>query len=458
MNRRFHELLSQKEFDLFSWIVCNIAKKFTDIIGVLAVGSLVQPIKIPDDFFVPRYNTARGLAYEQIRNPSRRRLAICEETDLDIWICTKDTPDSLLAQEKVELGATALLSELASGTLKWGSTHWNNKKQVVLGPYYKNPNFYSANFIANNGGGQPWMARKFKTLLEAYIMERLPSFVEKVNRHFSKKIPGNFFEIRAFPESLFHLRPDDTMMPNMQEDRMPFPRVANDQWISTEHSSIVLYASDSATVYPFRNEGRILGSRIADYLAIDDTINAGIAYGSIVIKPDAIRKKQTDIIMSKICNGIANFNGHIVARKTLKKATDIEIEAMYPLLQGRELQEAKDCLVGGKMIILIIESNLTAPELFKQINKIKGSRLIDRSYERLMEGRIIGGSIRDLLPIPGEENLYKAIVPTILAKKANPALRFSDEKYKYYAQNLVHSPDNEFELQKLFQLAGFSLR
>lgn len=59
------------------------------------------------------------------------------------------------------------------------------------------------------------------------------------------------------------------------------------------------------------------------------------------------------------------------------------------------------------------------------------------------------------MPVPGEERLYKAIVPTILAKKANQNIRFSDEEYKYYAQNLVHSPDNEIELKELFRLTGF---
>jgi hypothetical protein len=456
MTRRIHELLNAEEYSLFLQAIQERVKSFPDAIGVLGVGSLMHSSEIPDDFFTPRYNTARGLAYERIRNPGRRRLTIREESDLDIWICTKDTDTSSSAQENVELGAVALLGELVSGTLEWGSVHWHNKKLSVLGRYYKNPEFYSNDFVIANGGSEPWMANRFKASLEAYVIEHMPDFVNRVNQRFSKKIPGDFFEIRAFPESLFHLRPDDTLMPNMQEDRMPFPRVANDQWISPEHSSLVLYASDSVTIYPFRETGRVLGSRIADYLAVEDATNAGKAYGSLVIKPDAIRKKQLDILMSKIYNGITGFGGRIVARKTLRTVTDSDVEVMYPLLKGRELREAKDNLVGGEMIILIIESDLPAPELFRRISNIKGPRLIDRSYERLMEGRILDGSLRDLLPIPGEEDFYRAILSTILAKKANSAIRFSDEDYKYYAQNLVHSPDNEIELQGLFQLAGFS--
>lgn len=456
MNRRLHDLLSPEEYKLFLQAVHNTVKNFPDIIGVLAVGSLVQSLEIPDDFYIPRYNTARGLAYEQIRNPGRRRLGIHEGSDLDIWICVKDTDVSCSAQERVEIGGVALLSELVSGTLEWGSFHWHNKKQAILGQYYKNPEFYSRDFTIANGNDEPWIAREFKKQLEANVIEHMSGFVEKVNMGFSKKIPGSFFETRAFPESLFHLRIDGTMMPNMQVDRAPFPRIFNDQLISPDHASLILYASDSATIYPFKKDGRVLGSRIADYLAIDDAMNKGKTYGSLVIKPDAIRKNQLDIIMTKILSGIANFAGRIVAQKQLKVVSEIEVEKMYPLLKGRDLQEAKDYLVGGEMIILIIESDLPAPELFRSISKIKGPRLIDRSYERLMEGRILNGSLRDLLPIPGEEDLYRAIIPMILAKKADASVRFSDEEYKYYAQNLVHSPDNEFELQELFQLAGFS--
>jgi hypothetical protein len=456
MGIRLREFLTQKEFVLFLQAVHDAAKNFPDIIGILAVGSLVHSPTIPDNFFTPQYNTTRGLAYERIRNPSRRRLAIRERTDLDIWICTKDTSDSCSAQERVELGAIALLSELTSGTLEWGSMHWHNKKLAILGQYYKNPEFYSKNFVITNGDNEPWMANQFKALLESHVIERIPGFVEKVNQHFVKKIPGKFLEIRAFPESLFHLRPDDTVMPNMQEDRMAFPRIANEQWISPKHSSLILYASDDVKIYPFKSNGRILGSRIANYLAVKDTVNNGKSYGSLVIKPDAIRKKQLDIIMTKICNGIASFNGRIVAQKTLSAVTDTDLDVIYPLLKGRELLEVRDYLIGSEMIILIIESDLPASQLFKQVSNMKGPRLVDRSYERLMEGRILNGSLRDLLPIPGEECLYKAILPKILAKKADPTIRFSDEEYKYYAQNLVHSPDNEIELEGLFQLVGFS--
>lgn len=455
MNNRIFGLLDQNECALLVQAIHETVIEYSDIVGVLAVGTLVQA-GIPDGFFIPKHNTARGRAYERIRNPGRRRLAAREESDLDLWICVRDTDMSIAAQESVELGAVALLSELASGTISWGSVHWRNKKAAVFGPYYKNKELYPQSFVTANGDDQPWLARGFKAALEARVIERIPGMIDKVDRHFRKKIPGEFLEIRAFPESLFHLRPDDTVMPNMQEDRMPFPRVADDQWIGPAHSSVIMYKSDAVSIYPFKLNGRILGSRIVEYLQMDDSTVVGKSYGGLVIKPDAIRKQQKDLILAKIYAALAGFNGRIVAQKQLLAISETDVEAMYPLLRGRELHEVKEYLVGGEVVILIIEANIPTFDLFRQINKIKGQRLIDRSYERLMEGRILDGNIRDLLPIPGEEEEYKAILPTILSKKADPAVRFSDEEYRFYAQNLIHSPDNEIELQGLLKLAEFS--
>lgn len=455
MRNRLAALVGSNEYECLVQAIHDTALEYPDIIGVLAVGTLVQN-ETPDGFFIPKYNTPRGRAYERIRNPGRRRLAVREESDLDLWICVRDTETSAAAQEQVELGALALLSELVSGTISWGSVHWRNKKAAIFGPYYKVRELYPQDFVIANGDEQPWLAQGFKKSLEARVAERIPGVMDKVNENFRKKIPGEFLEIRAFPESLFHLRPDDTMMPNMREDRMPFPRIADEQWIGPGHSSMVMYGSDTVSIYPFKPSGRVLGSSIAMYLQIDDSVSVGKSYGGLVIKPDAIRKQQKDLILAKIYASLAGFNGRIVAQKRLAAVSEAHVETMYPLLRGRELREVKEYLIGGELVILIIEADVGAFDLFRQISTIKGPRLVDRSYERLMEGRILNGSIRDLLPVPGEEDAYRAILSTILAKKADPSIRFSDEEYRFYAQNLVHSPDNEIELQGLFKLADFS--
>ncbi|HXH26627.1 MAG TPA: hypothetical protein VNG90_01910 [Candidatus Acidoferrum sp.] len=182
------------------------------------------------------------------------------------------------------------------------------------------------------------------------------------------------------------------------------------------------------------------------------------SYNAFVIKPDAIRKGQLEIVMAKIRAGIRDF-GQIVATRVLKPITECDVETMYPLLHPDGLQKAKNWLVGGEMIILIIESHLPSAELFSRVSDIKGPRLIDWSAERLRRGRILDGSLRDLLPPPGEEEIYAKVVELILAKREDPTIQFLGEQkalYTFYAQNLVHTPDNERELLGLFQLAGFS--
>lgn len=455
MSKNINDLLIGNEYALFLQTISDVADVFPDVVGILAVGTLIQPNETPYDYFVPRYRTPRGLAYEKIRNPGRRRLGVRESSDFDIWICLKDTDFSTAAQQAVETGAIALLDELAGGILTRGTQQWSLKKRKILGTYYKNRDAYPSGFAIANGDEEPWMARRFKSDLETAILNALPGFVEKVNRFFSKKIPGDFFQIRAFPESLFHLRSDDTMMPNMQEDREPFPRIFDDQWISPEHSSRILYTKkDEVTIYPFKQGGRILGSRIATSLTTGASLT-GWSYGAFVLKPDVMRKGQYDLIMTKILSAISRFDARIASQSKVF-VSEKDIQLLYPFLSGRELQEAAGHLVGSSVVILIIESRLSVNELFSRIKDIKGPRLMDRTYERLMEGRILDGSIRDLLPVPGEEDLYLSILPTLLARQKDPSIRFTDEAYAFYAQNLVHTPDNETELQGIFTLVGFT--
>ena len=208
---------------------------------------------------------------------------------------------------------------------------------------------------------------------------------------------------------------------------------------------------------PQINEGTS-GPETDDLIQKTVDLRPNKSYGGFVIKPDAIKKGQLEIVMAKIRAGIQH-SGWIVATKTIKPITASHVETLYPLLHPDGLAKAKNWLVGGEMIIIIIESYLPPASLFSLINNIKGTRLIDWSAERLQKGRLLDGSLRDLLPPPGEEEVYQKVVALILAKRENPAIVFSDEQralYTFYAQNLVHTPDNEQELQGLFRLAGFS--
>ena len=243
------------------------------------------------------------------------------------------------------------------------------------------------------------------------------------------------------------------MVPNIKEGRMGLPRICSRQWIDPE---CPLISHDIVTTHPHKEKDRVLGDCTTCHLATPDLTVSTKGYGGLVIKPDAIKKGQVGIIMDKINNSITNFGGRIVVNKTVKPITEQHIETMYPSLEGNDLIDAKGHLVGDEMIILIIESSdISTSEMFKRLNEIKGQSLVERSYERLLEGRILDGGLRDLLPVPGEEGQYFALLPTIMAKKVNSSVYFPKDEYAYYAQNLVHSPDNEEELMALFKLADF---
>lgn len=450
-----HKVMDSSEWKIFKEELYYTSENFKDIIGVVAVGSLIQSIVTPKEFYIKKRPGDLGTAYESIRNPYRRKSELSNGTDLDLWLCLKDNDKSFSAQDKVEIAAMALLEELASGTITRGDLHWSKKKNSVFSDFYKNEEFYTKDFADSNNQDLPWMAQEFKNQLEKRLISKIPDCVNRINDVFDKKIPGGFLEIRAFPESLFHLRPDDVTMSNGVEDRMPFPRIADDQWLSPRHTLFVFYSNDKSTIYPINKKGRILGEEIDKHIKYKDNKTKNKSYCGILIKPDAIQRQQLEIILEKIKTGISKFNGRIIIEKKIAKLTENEVEILYPLLRGDDLRDAKKYLASGETIAIIIEAPLSERELFKFINYIKGPRVADRSDKRLIEGRIANGAIRDLLPLCGDENLYQDLIQTIIDKRKNPKLKFSEEQYKYYSRNLVHTPDNSIELKGLFKLVGF---
>lgn len=448
--------IDPSEWYTFGEKVQSIAETFPDITGVLAIGSLVQTFRPPTSFNDISRNGPLGLAYESIRNPQRRKVFPHNSSDLDLWVCVKDNKLSEEAERKVSVGGIALLEELASGTIERGTHHWYNKKEATFGRYYKQPDLYVPGFVSGNNGA-PWMAEDFKKLLENALLEHTPDFVERISRFTGKTIPGNFLEVRAYPESLFNLRPDDVVMQNGAKDRQPFPRIADTQWISPGHASFVLYKTDSATIYPFQSQGRILGEDIDQHIASSEDRERQKSYGGMLIKPDAIENGQVAIIKNKIVEGIKKFNGRIVQEKYFPELSPKQVREIYPLLQGQELEEAVDYLSNGSSIALVIESDLDEGELMKAINAIKGPRVGDRTKERLLEGRVEDGSIRDLLPLPGDEKQYKGLIPSVLKRQSDPSHRFTPTEYEYYSRNLVHTPDNSVELNGLLSVMGLEL-
>lgn len=189
-NREFEtmqlsKVITRAEWDKFNEEFCTVAEEFKHIVGALAIGSLVQN-NVSVDFFEQRRPGSLGIAYESIRNPSRRKASISRQSDLDIWIATKDTAESIKAGTKVDIAGCALIDELASGSLERGTLHWMKKKKACFEEFYKQNVFYHQLFIDQNYKKEPWMAYGFKDLLERQLIINNLSFVEKINEYFGK--------------------------------------------------------------------------------------------------------------------------------------------------------------------------------------------------------------------------------------------------------------------------------
>lgn len=461
MQRPFNTMPLQSFMDPSEWLIFNeevatVAAGFPDITGVLAIGSLVQSFRPPINFYENQRSGPLGVAYESIRHPERRKVFPSNHSDLDIWVAVRDTKESAGIEQAVSLGGISLLEELASGRVQRGTPQWGRKKEAAFNAYYKNPDLYPRGFTTTaHDGAQPWMATRFKSMVEQALLHRTPDFVDRIARFTEKKIPGNFLEVRAFPESVFNLRPDDVAVPGDGEDRQPFPRIADEQWIGPSHASRVLHAADGAGIYPFAGEGRILGQAIHDYIQSREPGSRSRSYGAVLLKPDAIENNQVAIIKAKIIEGVARFSGKVVMERLFEGLTFEQVRIMYPSLSGQDLEETAIYLAGGRSLGLVIQGDISQDRMLHEVDAIKGPRVGDRTEARLLEGRRLVGSVRDLLPLPGDEEKYRALLPALFRRRIETGHRFTDEEYAYYSRNLIHSPDNVIELQGLLDVMGF---
>lgn len=450
-------LIDPTEWAILHETTQEVAADYPDITAVLAIGSLIQTFRPPVSYLEPRRPGPLGAAYDSARNAGRRKLFPGPNSDLDIWVALKDTPESREAEYNVSTAGISLIEELANGSVVRGTRQWHDKKRAAFSGYYKVPEYYSQEFADANSSDAPWMAADFKRTLESAVVERIPDFVQRVNRFTSKTIPGDFLEIRAYPESVYNLRPDQVMMEGNILDREPFPQIGDDQWISPDHSSSIFYSSGKSEIYPFNTAGRVVGQDMHDYMMSRlDAPVTGRSVSAILLKPDAIERNQVGAIKNILREKVAAFGGKIVFERLLAGLTYDEVVSVYPALSGEDLHDAAEYLASGPNMGIVIEAPMDEDGVIKAVNDMKGPRVGDRSVERLLEGRITNGALRDLLPVPGDEAQYTALLPTLMERKSNPDIRFTKEQYAYYSRNLVHSPDNAIELRGLLRVLGYT--
>lgn len=245
-------------------IVQEISAKYPDILGVLIVGSFVQQLLLP---FTPSYESLsiKRQAMHLIHKYQRRRICPRPSSDFDIWICLKNLPEHNHLENDIDANGIELIRQLSKQLDIHGTKKWVKMKKRAFNKYYKNGLHYSKEWVKANGC-QPWLATQWKKELEDRFVVELPENALRINQYFDNKVPGTFFEVRAFPEFAFHLKPEATSLAE-GEDRTPFPRIVNEDWLDVDVNTIVLYKSDTVnerTAYPFGN--RRQGLQIKEFI------------------------------------------------------------------------------------------------------------------------------------------------------------------------------------------------
>jgi hypothetical protein len=176
------------EYKTFKNMFYDVCQKYPQIAGCMCIGSLVQDMLLPSEApSTPQ--SPQGVAYELIRNRSRRRVFPTINSDLDIWIATENPDDADKIAETIELRSIELIEWLAKNINFHISEQWIDMKKRAFGEFYKNPYLYSTAWKYQNSDSSPWDAEGFKKDITKAFLQYLPDAAKRVNRNFFKKVP-----------------------------------------------------------------------------------------------------------------------------------------------------------------------------------------------------------------------------------------------------------------------------
>jgi hypothetical protein len=259
-NSTIKSLMNQNEFHHFQNLVvdlCNL-EKYKDITGVCLVGSFIQSLELPFVSCTSNQNSLEKI-YRSIVKKDWRKVFPNTNSDLDIWICTRDIIDPEAIAKDLDNSSIELLKCLSRDSNLHGTSKWIKMKHIAFDKYYKQNYLYSQDWIKANGE-IPWLADRFKKELIEKILKHLPILAQRVNTNFNKKIEDDFLEVRAFPSSVFNLRPEKLLL-NGSTDRTPFAFYLKD-WIDLSQNCFVMYKTNTSNIYPFGENGTIRGEAI----------------------------------------------------------------------------------------------------------------------------------------------------------------------------------------------------
>ncbi len=268
-------IFDENEYQKFLFILKEVCDQDKDVLGVLITGSFTQNLQLPDPKATINAN-AYNEAYKLILNKQRRRIFPSRSSDLDIWVLTKDPyPQDIAERVKstLEDRSIELVQWLAENMHSPNYYYeWINRKQKAFNEFYKQNSMYSEAWIKKNPE-YPWRGGKLKRAIIRELESSLPRVVNRINHNFEKKIPGEFFELRSYPTSVFNLRPEEIMVEG-KIDKTPFPFPLDDL-VDLNDNCYVLYAREESKdelIYPFNSKGEILNERLQKLVRRDDFV------------------------------------------------------------------------------------------------------------------------------------------------------------------------------------------
>lgn len=249
-------LMSKDEFKTFEGLFEEITEKYSDVIGIVATGSLFQyrdyrnfktlPKRIQNNYFAIDAAKARNLGYNK-------------SSDIDIWVTLRDKnlPEEIL--ESLDQKAIDLIEAYS----EMDKDAWARLCNSTFGEFAKNEKHYQDEWIRKNNS-QYWKSTGFQRDLINLVTENMGDFCDRFSYFFDKSL-SDFLEVRAFPESLLHVKM--STVNSISFDRVPLP-IYLKSWL-TDYNAHVLYAHNDARIFPFEPEGVVLGEKIGKHFGLD---------------------------------------------------------------------------------------------------------------------------------------------------------------------------------------------
>lgn len=221
-----------KDIQLLKEILRKRAQQYEDIHGIILLGSYINKVRKPKICYLPPSISLKGksiiAAYQTLLPNMARKHQ--KPRDVDIWLLVKGSelvPDI----EKIDLLQKTFLTDLVSESMV-SADGIGKLKNRYFGPVYKQVEYYTGFFIGEN---KPWEGGEYTRMVNCDIRD--------------KDINLPPLEVRAFPSSVFHVRPHYLICDDYC-DRFPLAFDLSD-WLTTDTNWTVIYQTNEAMIWPF---------------------------------------------------------------------------------------------------------------------------------------------------------------------------------------------------------------